>query len=322
MLPVVLAAMALSLIVSYSALNFLIPRLVAAGISGKDVNKAGMPIVAEMGGLGISLGMLFSLLFFALLGTAFSTLSLNPGLLFAMALSACMLALIGAVDDLVSIPQLPKAFIPMAASMPIMMAMLGGSTSIFVPILGMVGFGILYYAIIALSITVSSNLTNMLAGFNGLEYGMAIPMYAGALAIAVLAGNQTVALVAASALGAFIAGFALGFPKARAFPGDVATLLIGGLLAALIIVGRMEMYAIVFIPYLVDFIVKAQNGFPSTGWWGELKNGKLYCPVEKPRGFAQLVMKMLNGIEEQKLVLLFIGIEAIFAIAGVALFLF
>jgi UDP-N-acetylglucosamine--dolichyl-phosphate N-acetylglucosaminephosphotransferase len=321
MLPAILAAMALSIVVSYAIIAFLIPRLLSAGISGKDVNKPDYPAVAEMGGLGAGLGMLFSVLVFAVLGISFSTLSIDAALFFAIVLSATLLLLIGAIDDLVSIPQLPKAFIPMLASLPILAAMLNGSTSILIPVLGLIGFGILYYAIIALAITVSANLTNMLAGFNGMEYGMAMPMYLGLLIIAALAGNETVALIAAAALGAFIAGFALGFPKARAFPGDTATLLIGGLLAALIIAGRMEMYAIVFIPYLVDFAIKAMNGFPSTGWWGEFKKGKLYC-LKEPRGFAQLVMRMFNGIEETRLVLFFIGLETIFAIIGVCLFLF
>jgi UDP-N-acetylglucosamine--dolichyl-phosphate N-acetylglucosaminephosphotransferase len=321
MLPAVLAAMALSIVVSYAIIAFLIPRLVSAGISGKDVNKPDYPVVAEMGGLGAGLGMLFSVMLFAILGISFSTLSVDSTLFFAIILSAALLLLIGAIDDLVSIPQLPKAFIPMLASLPIIAAMLNTSTSIFIPILGLVGFGILYYAIIALAITVSANLTNMLAGFNGMEYGMAMPMYLGLLIIAALAGNETIALVAAAALGAFIAGFALGFPKARAFPGDTATLLIGGLLAVLMIAGRMEMYAVVFIPYLVDFAIKAKNGFPSTGWWGEFKQGKLYCLNDRPRGFAQLAMKMLNGIEETNLVLLFIGIETVFAVIGVCLFL-
>jgi UDP-N-acetylglucosamine--dolichyl-phosphate N-acetylglucosaminephosphotransferase len=322
MLPALMAAVALSLVVSYWALGFLVPRLLNAGMSGKDVNKPNTPAVAEMGGLGAVAGLFFSVMLFALLGAAFSTLAASPAMLFAIVLSACMLSLIGAIDDLVSIPQLPKAFIPMAASIPIMMAMLGGATSIHLPLLGIVGFGILYYAVIALAITVSSNLTNMLAGFNGLEYGMAIPMYLGMLIISALAGNQTVALVAAAALGAFLAGFAFGFPKARAFPGDTATLLIGGLLAALMVAGRMEMYAIVFVPYLVDFAIKAFNGFPSSDWWGKWKDGKLYCPGERPRGFAQLVMKMSNGIEEQKLVLSFIALETVFAAAGVLLFVF
>ena len=210
--------------------------------------------------------------------------------------------------------------LPMLASIPLIMLMAGGSTSIHIPILGDVGFGNLYFAIIALSIAVSSNLTNMLAGFNGMEYGMALPMYAGLSIAAFLSGNYTIALVASAALGAFLAGFAFGFPKARAFPGDIGTFLIGGLLACLLVAGRMEMYAIVFIPYLIDFAIKALNRFPSTNWWGEYRDGKLYCPNGKARGFAQLAMKMFNGITEQKLVLFFIGLEALFSAAGVLLF--
>jgi hypothetical protein len=64
----------------------------------------------------------------------------------------------------------------------------------------------------------------------------------------------------------------------------------------------------------IDFFIKAYNRFPSSQWWGEWREGKLY-PVEgKVRGACQLVMKQFNGISEQNLVLFFIAFEAIFAI--------
>lgn len=75
------------------------------------------------------------------------------------------------------------------------------------------------------------------------------------------------------------------------------------------------------VPYVIDFFIKAWNRFPSAKWWGEIKNGKLY-PVEgKVRGFAQLVMKVANGISEKNLVLCFIAIEIVFGLIVIALYL-
>ena len=57
--------------------------------------------------------------------------------------------------------------------------MAGGHSVISIPFVGMVPFGILYpLLLIPLAIAICSNLTNMMAGFNGLEAGLGIIMFA------------------------------------------------------------------------------------------------------------------------------------------------
>jgi UDP-N-acetylglucosamine--dolichyl-phosphate N-acetylglucosaminephosphotransferase len=272
-----------------------------------------------MGGLGtIFAAVLVILLLVLLQGLNIVNLGIDNQILGALAFSILIVALIGAVDDIVSIRQSVKAVLPMLAGLPIVLVLQG--TAISLPLVGSIDFGIAYLAIAFLSIAVSSNLTNMLAGFNGLEYGMALPMYAGSLALGLWLNIPTVALISSIMLGVLLAGFCFGFPKARAFPGDIGTLSIGGTMAIMLLLGHIERYAIVFIPYMVDFAIKALNGFPSKDWWGEYKYGKLYCPQGKYRGFAQLVMKLANGVKETNLVLFFIGLETLFALLALALF--
>jgi hypothetical protein len=78
---------------------------------------------------------------------------------------------------------------------------------------------------------------------------------------------------------------------------------------------------ILVLPYLVDLVIKAYNRFPSTDWWGEL-HGKRLRPIDgKVRGFAQLIMKLTGGIEEKKLVALFILLEFLCGILAYAIFI-
>jgi len=72
---------------------------------------------------------------------------------------------------------------------------------------------------------------------------------------------------------------------------------------------------IIIIPYVVDFIIKAKNKFPYS--FGIFKDGKLYCPDGGPVGLGQLIMKMCGGISERNLVLVLMGVEAVFGVVAI-----
>ncbi|HQT45362.1 MAG TPA: UDP-N-acetylglucosamine--dolichyl-phosphate N-acetylglucosaminephosphotransferase, partial [Candidatus Micrarchaeota archaeon] len=197
------------------------------------------------------------------------------------------------------------------------------SRVLMLPFIGPVEFGVLYPLIlIPLAITVSSNLTNMLAGFNGLEAGMGIAMFAAASLIAYMRGAPDILIFTVPMMGALIAFLYFNKFPARIFIGDVGTLSIGATLAAAVIIGGFQsLGAFLVALYVLDFVIKAYNRFPSKKWWGENRNGKLY-PVEgKVRGLAQLVMKLANGITEQGLVMALIGAQALVGIAAVVVFI-
>jgi UDP-N-acetylglucosamine--dolichyl-phosphate N-acetylglucosaminephosphotransferase len=318
-----LAALALvSGIFCYAALRLLIPRLLAAGMFGNDVNKPERPKVAEMGGIGIvagfALGVLLAVFFNTFLGFQF-----NLAFVLAALVSIFMLAFIGFVDDLLDIPQAVKAFLPLVAAIPLM-AVTAGNTVMDIPFVGAVDLGLVYlFVLVPIGIAVSSNLTNMLAGFNGMEAGMGIVLLLAA-ALAAFNVHSVEALVLYAPLMGALAGFLLlnRYPS-KVFPGDVATLVIGATLAAGAIIGNFEaIAALLMLAYVADFFIKAKNRFPSSKWWGECRDGKLY-PVEgKVRGLAQLVMKISGGISEANLVLVFVIIQAIVGIAVLAFFFF
>jgi len=299
-----------SILVTVAFSELLIPRLKRFGITGKDVNKEGRPEVAEMGGLAIVAGFTAGVLLAIMLNT-FNGLEFNITYVLAALVTIHAMGFIGVVDDLLDIPQAVKAFLPLAAAVPLVAVSAAGSTAMTIPFVGSVDLGIFYIILlIPIGVAVSSNLTNMLAGFNGMEAGMGSVMMLVMALLAYLNGSNEMLVLFLPMLGALVGFLKNNWYPAKVFPGDVGNLTIGAVLASGVIIGNMESAgALMMILYVVDFFIKAYNKFPSSKWWGELKNGKLR-PVEgKVRGFAQLVMKMSGGISERNLTLVFIGMQ-------------
>ncbi len=316
--------------ITYIFTYYLIPRLKRMGMVGKDVNKIEKNEVAEMGGISIVAGVMASILLLVFINTLattyqggplfsviknlivpFITLNLNLILILAALLTIMFVAMIGVIDDLLSIPQALKAFLPILAAIPLVAVNAAGSTAIAIPFFGIVDFGILYLVIlIPIGVAVASNLTNMFAGFNGMESSLAIIIFMTVGFLAYLTSSSEMLAISVSMVGAHLAFLFFNWYPAKVFPGDVGNLTIGAALAVAVIIGNVESAgAILLIPYVVDFFIKAKNQFPSSKWWGENRAGKLY-PVEgKIRGFAQFIMAKTNGVSEKNLVLLFIFME-------------
>ncbi|MGQ9614938.1 MAG: hypothetical protein ACUVWJ_00885 [Spirochaetota bacterium] len=197
-----------------------------------------------------------------------------------------------------------------------------GYTIIKVPFIGHVDFKIFYpLFIVPLSVTVASNAVNMLAGFNGLEVGMGL-MATGALSvIAFTLYRPTTLIILMAAAGSLVAALIFNWYPAKIFIGDVGTLSIGAIIISAVVLGNFETAGvIILIPYVIDFILKALNRFPSKGWWGKYNNGKLYCPGSRPVGLGQLIMKITGGIKEYNLVLILMGFEALCGFIAVLIF--
>ncbi|VVC02169.1 Phospho-N-acetylmuramoyl-pentapeptide-transferase [uncultured archaeon] len=310
-----------SLLIGAVSLPFLIRKLAAAGMTGRDVNKKGEVQVAEMGGLAIIMGAIGSLLLAIALHT-FLGYALSLTNMLAAMLTIAIIALIGTFDDMFDMRKDVKTILPMIAALPLVAVSAAGSTAISLPFIGIVDFGWVYIvALIPLGVTVSANLTNMLAGFNGMEAGMGCVMFAATLYLGVVNGSAEIALISAAMLGALLAFLRLNWYPAKVFIGDIGNLAIGTALAVAVILGNLESAgAILVLPYLADFVIKACNRFPSTKWWGELKGGRLHPLEGRVRGAAQLVMKLTGGISEQGLAITFIAAEGVCALVAIALY--
>jgi UDP-N-acetylmuramyl pentapeptide phosphotransferase/UDP-N-acetylglucosamine-1-phosphate transferase len=284
------------------------------GLVGKDVNKPNKPEVPLLGGVATVSGFVAGS--FTLLALNFSLAPLVEPIL----LSSLLVGFLGVLDDLLNIRQLLRAFTPIFAAVPVALASLGHST-ISVPFLGPVNFGIFYYVLIVpIALTITSNAFNMLEGLNGLSAGMGIVM-AAAFAFIGLRGSgyPFVAGLLSLILISCLLGF-LVFNRypARVFPGNVGTYFIGALLGALGISGYMlTALVILYIPYVVEFLLKARTRFKGISFGIPQQDGTLVWSG-KPQSLTHVVMKVGRLKEPQVVGLLWV-MEALFAVLAVVL---
>jgi len=309
-----------SFAVSFAGFPVIIPRLKKAGIVGKNMHSEKQEEIAEMGGLLIAAGFGAGIVFAIFLRTFFD-LFLSVGLTSILAVLSTVLivVIIGVFDDLISMKQWIKALIPVFAALPLM-ALKEGYSIMRIPFIGLIEFGIFYPLILVpLGITGAANAVNMLAGFNGLEVGMGVVAIGALAVIAYLIGETTALIILLAALGALVAALYYNWFPAKILVGDVGTLTIGALVASAVIVGNYETAGvIIIIPYVVDFLIKVKNRFPYS--FGIYRDGKLYCPDDGPVGLGQLIMKVCGGISERNLVLVLMGIEAVFGVIAILLY--
>ena len=309
-----------SFIASFAGFPIIIPRLKRAGIVGRNMNSEKQEEIAEMGGLVIAASFGAGMVFAIFLRTFFDLfLSVSLTSILAVLSTVLIVVIIGVFDDLISIRQWIKAIIPVFAALPLM-ALKEGYSMMRIPFVGMIDFGIFYpLVLVPLGITGAANAVNMLAGFNGLEVGMGVVAVGALAVIAYLIGQTTALIILLAALGALIAALYYNWYPAKVLVGDVGTLTIGAVIASAVIVGNYETAGvIIIIPYVVDFLIKAKNRFPYS--FGVYREGKLYCPDSGPVGLAQLIMKVCGGISERNLVLVLMGIEAIFGAIAILLY--
>jgi UDP-N-acetylglucosamine--dolichyl-phosphate N-acetylglucosaminephosphotransferase len=310
-----------SFIASFAGFPIIIPRLKRAGIVGKNMNSEKQEEIAEMGGLVIAASFGAGMVFAIFLRTFFDLfLSVSLTSILAVLSTVLIVVIIGVFDDLISMRQWIKAVIPIFAALPLM-ALKEGYSIMRIPFVGMIDFGIFYpLVLVPLGITGAANAVNMLAGFNGLEVGMGVVAVGALAVIAYLIGQTTALIILLAALGALIAALYYNWYPAKVLVGDVGTLTIGAVIASAVIIGNYETAgAIIIIPYVVDFLIKAKNRFPYS--FGVYREGKLYCPDSGPVGLAQLIMKVCGGISERNLVLVLMGIEAVFGVIAILLYI-
>ena len=310
----------ISFIISFILFPVMIFRLKKAGIVGKNMNSEIQEEVAEMGGLVIVAGFGAGIFTVIAIKTFFNIFPSVNLISISAALSTILIVtLIGIFDDLVSMPQQIKAFMPIFAALPLIVIK-EGSTFMKFPFFGNINFGLLYtLVIIPLEVTIAANAINMLAGFNGLEVGMGIIAVGSLAIIAYLLGKIIVLVILLAALGALLATLYYNWYPAKILVGDVGTLSIGAIIAAAVIMGNFEIAgAILLIPYIIDFLIKAKNHFPYS--FGVYKEGKLYCPENGPVGLGQLIMKVCGGISERNLVLVLMGVEAVCGVVAILLY--
>ena len=295
--------------------RFLSIKFKEMGITGVDVHKPNKPVTAEMGGLAVLVGVTMGgLLFYVLEPRPFSFLFV------AGLVTVLLVGIVGLVDDLISIKQRFKPFLVATMTIPLVVALFG-RTSVHLPLVGSIPFGILYpLVVVPLGITTSANLSNMLAGFNGLEAGSAA-IGLGVLTLLSALKEQYVGVAIGSLfLAGYLSFLIFNWYPARIFPGDTGTLMAGAAIATIGLACNLVFAAVVVsIPAALDFTLKmaSKNPFSARTIHGDTVVDE--AGILRPPNYASLshVFMRMTSMTEKSLVKSILFMEAIYGILAV-----
>ena len=310
----------------------------AANLMGKDMNKFNNPLIPRSGGLVVSVVICFALLIyiflktFSFLGTPFT----HVIEVFAISSTILLAGFIGFVDDILGwktgLSQLQKVLLTIPIALPLTVLNVD-QTVMVLPFLGSVDFGLLYpLLIVPLGVIGATNGFNLLAGYNGLEAGMGLVIFAVFGVTGIVVEKLWIALIAFTICACLLGFLVFNWYPAKIFPGNSFSYSIGALIATLAILGNMERIAIwLFIPYFLEIILYFRARFIDN--MGDVQafakpnqDGSLDLPYQKIYDTTHLAIKILkrmkNKVYERDVVLFVIGLQILISIAGIILLLF
>lgn len=328
--PLLFLAIAISFLATFFFTWKWIPVARRVGLVGKDANKYAQPEVAEMGGVAVMAGILGGTLFYVGLNTFVLNQPEFNLTLFATISTIMIIAFVGIVDDLLGwkmgLSQLQKPLLTIPAALP-MMVINAGNSSISLPLFGDVNLGILYPLLfVPIGIIGASNGFNMLAGYNGLESGMGIIIVSAISLVAYSTGSGYVAMLGAITVAALVAFLLFNWYPAKVFPGNTFTYMIGAIIGCLAILANVEKLALMaFIPYFVDFALKARSRMKAEEFGKAQPDGSLLKPYEKYYGLPHVMIDAVSKVKgkayERDIVLVILLIEAVCVFAGYLLYI-
>ncbi|BAB67155.1 MraY family glycosyltransferase [Sulfurisphaera tokodaii] len=305
-------------LVTYISTKWVINIAKSRGFVGKDINKPDKPQIPVLGGVSIVAGFIAGAFTFLLFSNDSPRSEIIEKVIVSVLLSSLLIGYLGILDDIFNLRQSIRAFLPIFASVPLILYSSGHSI-ISIPFLGQVNFGIFFYIIILPAVlTITANAFNMLEGLNGLGAGMGLIM-ASALAYIGLRSNGPTFYAGVMALIlAFVLFSFLLFNKypAKIFPGNIGTYFIGSVIGSIGIAGYMyTALFFLYIPYAIEFFLKARTKFKGVSFGKISPDGYLYWD-DKPNSLTHVVMK-LGKFKEYQIVAILWGIELIFAILAI-----
>ncbi len=312
----------ISSIISLSIVMLITPYFIkflkSIGMSNYDMHKKEKKKIPEMGGPVVLFGFLGGSFLFLWINVFLFSNHNETTTILGVIITALLATFIGMIDDLtllskkrkngkrIGLKQWQKPLLTLPIAIPLM-AIMAGTPTINIPFFGSFDIGILYpLIIIPIGIVATTNAYNMLAGLNGLEAGMGIILLFSLGIFAFIIGNNTIGSIC------FIFSFALiGFLiynwyPAKIFPGDSLTYLIGSMIGAVTILGNFERFAILcFLPWIIEFFIKAKSRFKEESYGVLLKNGTL----KAKNGIKSLTHIFMRNKKEWQVVLSLIFME-------------
>lgn len=325
-----LSALFISFFVTFFTLPFWIKRAKIAKLIGYDVHKKEKPQIPELGGICVITGFLIAVLFYIATRIFIHNTTDNLVSVFATITALLIATNIGFVDDIlgwkIGLRARYKVALTFFIALPIVVINVGHMVMAF-PFLGQVDFGLLYPLLfVPLAIIGTANGFNMIAGYNGLETGQGIIILTALTIMAYVGGNSYIALIGSCMIAALLAFYLFNKYPAKIFPGDSLTYPIGALIAIIAILGDIEKYAlIIFIPYFIEFVLKARGRFVKESFALVKEDGTLENKYEKWYGIEHvcvaLLTKMTGKATEQGVVHALFAFQLFFALCSMGLYL-
>lgn len=304
----ILLSFAISFLLSFFTLPFWIRKAKGVGLIWEDMNKPGFPKnVAGSGGIIVVLAFVIGVLYYIAVRTFIikepNGISLE---IFALLNVVLILMVVGIIDDLLGwrnkgLSKRSRLFLAFIASIPLVVINAGIST-MNLPFFGNVNFGVLYPLIlIPLGIAGATTTYNFLAGFNGLEAGQGIIILTFLSYVAYVTESPWLAVVGLIMVCALAGFYFYNKYPAKVFPGDSLTWTIGALIAGMAILGNFEKIAMfVFIPYILETILKLRGRLTKHSFARPNKDGSLEMPYKKIYGLEHLAVYILKRIKPNK----------------------
>ena len=309
--------------------------LFRVGIRGIDQQKAGKPVLPTSAGIIVLISILAGMFLFIGLDSFVLGTNINLSYILAAGFSIFIITFIGFFDDInvspilkkdkglkdyrIGLKQWQKPLLVLPAAIPLM-AVRAGVTQMSLPFLGTINFGIIYpLVLIPLAVVFVTNATNMLAGMNGLESGLGLIATFSLGTYALIIGRPEAAIIAFSAAGALAAILIFNWYPAKILPGDSLTYLIGASIISSIVIGDMEKFGIIiFIPWMIEFLLKLRSKFTARSLGQLQQNGTLKSSYKKSYSLTHILMKRGN-LKESKITSYLLLIEAIICLAALVI---
>jgi len=246
------------LAVTFLSIPFLIKKMLKAGITGVDVHKPSKPVIPEMGGVSILIGLsavaTISFILFPSYSNEFS----------AFFIIVFIAALIGVIDDIYRLNPIVKPILTALASLPLFIFHTYSEHPIL-PLVGRTRLTIIYPLLLPFAIAVPANAVNMMDPLNGTMAGTCSIVITVLLISAFLFGRLDIVVLCAGLLGCLLAFYWYNRYPARIFSGDTGSLAVGAGIGALVVIGGLEAVGVVAL------MPQIMNAF-----YGLISVGKLY----------------------------------------------
>jgi len=332
-------ALLISMIVSLVTTLIITPQAIrflwCAGINGRDLHKKNRPRLPASGGICVASGIIAGILSYVGIQTFVYGAQTVSIYLLGVISTILIVTFVGLIDDInvkskdvetrdgknlkMGLPQWIKPLLTLPAAIPLMV-LNAGETTMSVPFIGLINFGIFYpLLLIPIGVVGVSNMINMLGGFNGLEASLGI-VYSLSLGIfALMVGAETAGVIFLVTSAALVAFLKYNWYPAKILPGDSLTYLLGSIVASGVIVGNIEKVGlIIMLPFIFQGILKFYSLFKMKKFASDLgelqKDGSIKSKYGKNIYSLTHIVMNFGRLSEKQIVSILICIEIIFSI--------